>query len=180
MPEEVVETPEESERGFGERLASVRKAVAALLATRAAIFREELAAIGGHTARAAAGLGLAGAFVFFALLVLTAFLCALFARLFGSLLIGFFAVFLLYTVVAAVSAVFGWKALARARALDLSRSREEFQKDWEAVRLALKKEEEKREDEEEAIADTRFSEEASRRREAEEEDLEARFRTGGE
>ncbi len=175
---------EESERGFRERLAAVCKAASALFATRAAIFREEIAAIGGHFGKAAGGLGLAGAFGFLALLVFTAFLCALFARLFGSVLAGLLAVFVLYGVAAAISGVYGWKALSRARRLDFSASFGELRKDWEAVKLAQKKEEEESEDEdkeeEESAADARFSEEALQRRDSEEGDFEARFRAGEE
>ena len=133
---------EPPERGWRERGEEVRKAAGALLGTRMAIFREELAGKTRQLARAAAGFVVAIAFSVLALLVFTAFLAALLANLLGSAALGILAVLLLYAAVAAVAATIGWKALSGVRIGDFPVTREEVRKDWEAVTAARQKEEE--------------------------------------
>jgi uncharacterized membrane protein YqjE len=130
------------ERGWRARLEGVCKAGGALLATRMAIFQEELAGKTRELAKAAVGFGLALAFALLALLVFTAFLASLLANLFGSAALGILAVFLLYAGVAAGAGLLGWKALSRVRIGDFPVTREELRKDWEAVRDARGVEEE--------------------------------------
>lgn len=163
MSERTALSEESSERGWKERLEDLREAAGALLGTRTAIFREELALKIRHFVKAAIGLGLAWAFLLLALFVFTAFLAALLSRFFGSVLIGILAVFVLYAAAAATAGVIGWRALSRVRIHDFPLTRVELRKDWEAVETSWKKKEE--EDEESAQEET---------------NLEARFRTGSE
>ena len=93
--------------GWKERIGAVRRAAAALFATRAEIFREELSEKGSLFAKAAIGLALAAAFGGLAILLLTALLAAVMSRLLGGPIAGIAATLVLYVIVAAVGAILG-------------------------------------------------------------------------
>jgi uncharacterized membrane protein YqjE len=174
--------------GWKERLGAVRRAAKALLATRAEIFREELAQKGSLFGMAAAGFTLALAFGSLALLLATALVAAVFARLLGGPIAGIGAALLLYLAVAAGAAFFGVRKLSRVRPLDFPATRGELSRDLDAIRG-----ESAARDEDPASPEAFAAERASVRpggsadeREDDEEarasaaDLEERFRAGAE
>jgi uncharacterized membrane protein YqjE len=132
-PEETI-LEDRPEPGWKERIGAVRRAAAALAATRKEIFREELSEKGTLFAKAAVGLALAAAFGIFALLLLTALVAALFARLLGGPIAGITAALVLYLVVAALAAVFGGRSLSRVRPFAFPATRDEIRKDLDAVK----------------------------------------------
>lgn len=148
------------EPGWRDRLASATRTARALFATRAAIFREELAEKGALFRKAAVGLSLAALFGALALLLLTALVAALFARLFGGPIAGITVALVLYLLVAGGAGYFGWRSLSRVRPFDFPVTRDEIRRDLDAVR-----EEEDDEEEDEAMETS---------------DLEERFRAGSE
>jgi uncharacterized membrane protein YqjE len=164
--------------GWKDRIAAVTRAARALLATRAEIFREELAQKGSHLAKGAAGLSLAAVFAVLGLLLLTALVAAVLARLFGGPIAGLLAAFVLYMAVAAAAAFFGAKALARVHLFDFPATRDEIRRDLEAVR-----EEGSARDEGPASAEALAAERASMAPDEQESpasDIEERFRAGSE
>ncbi len=78
--------------GWKDRIAAVKRAARALFTTRAEIFREELAEKGSHLGKAAVGLSFAAMFAVLGLLLLTALVAAVLARLFGGPIAGLLAV----------------------------------------------------------------------------------------
>ena len=164
--------------GWKDRIDAVKHAARALLATRAEIFREELAQKGSNLGKAAAGLSLAAVFAVLGLLLLTALVAAVLARLFGGPIAGLLAAFVLYMAVAAAAAFFGAKALGRVRLFDFPATRDEIRRDLEAVR-----EEGSPRDEGPASAEALAAERASVAPEDQESpvsDIEERFRAGSE
>jgi uncharacterized membrane protein YqjE len=121
------------EPGWKERIGAVRRAASALFATRAEIFREELAEKGSALARGAVGLALAALFGFFALVLLTALVAALFARLLGGPIAGITAALVLYLTVAVVAALLGGKAISGVKPFAFPATRDEIRKDLDAV-----------------------------------------------
>lgn len=122
------------EPGWKERLAAVKRAVKALAATRTEIFREELAGKGSLLGMGMAGLVLAFAFASLALLLTTALVAALFARLFGGPIAGIAAALVLYLLIAAGAGFLGVRSLGRVRPLDFPATRDELRKDLDAIR----------------------------------------------
>ncbi len=166
---------EESERGWGERLAEVADTWSALAQTRLAILRAELAEkqsflLKGTIAFAAA-LGMAAG----ALLLLAAFLAAVLASLFGSVALGILGALVLYAAGAGVAGWIGGKAIARVRPFRFPVAGEEFSRDWKALRAAWSRDGATGE----AVEPT-VRVEGPRTREAAPEDLEERFRAGAE
>ena len=164
--------------GWKDRIAAVKRAAQALLATRAEIFREELAEKGSHLGVAAVGLFLAAAFAVLGLLLATALVAAVLARLLGGPIAGLLAAFVLYMVMAAAAAFAGAKALARVRLFDFPATRDEIRRDLEAVR-----EEGSARDRGPVSAEALAAKKASVAPEDEESggsDIEERFRSGSE
>lgn len=153
----------ESPLRFSQRVAAAREKAAALAATRAAIFREELADKGAFAAKAVAGFAAAAFFGSLALILATALIAALFSRLFGSAILGVAATLGLYLAIAAVGAVLGWRALERVQPLDFPATSAELAVDFDALAAAVAAPPE--DDFEEGEGD---------------EDLEGRFREGSE
>jgi uncharacterized membrane protein YqjE len=122
------------EPGWKERLAAVKRAAKALAATRTEIFREELAGKGSLLGMGMAGLVLAFAFASLALLLATALIAALFARLFGGPIAGIAAALVLYLLIAAGAGFLGVRSLGRVRPLDFPATRDELRKDLDAIR----------------------------------------------
>jgi uncharacterized membrane protein YqjE len=184
-PEETI-LEDRPEPGWKERLGAVRRAAAALAATRKEIFREELAEKGSLFAKAAVGLALAAAFGIFALFLLTALVAALFARLLGGPIAGITAALVLYLVVAGLAGFFGGRSLSRVRPFAFPATRDEIQKDLDAVKKHANVE-----DDGPAGEDAVAAERASVRTDDEDEEtreggipkmsgLEERFRAGSE
>ncbi len=176
------------EPGWRDRLASTTRAARALFATRAAIFQEELAEKGALFGKAAVGFSIAAVFLVLALLLLTALVAALFARLFGGPIAGITAAFVLYLAISGGAGYLGWRSLSRVRPFDFPVTRDEIRRDLDAVR-----EEGPSADEGPASPDALAAERASIRpgedddeEDDEEEeamktaDLEERFRAGSE
>jgi uncharacterized membrane protein YqjE len=182
--------------GWRERVGAVKRAAKALFATRAEIFREELAGKGSLFGQAAAALTLALAFAALALVLLTALVAAVLSRILGGPIAGLAAALFLYLVVAGGAAYLGVKRLRRVRPFDFPVTREELSKDLDAVReegalhdegpaspeaLAAERasirpgeSDEEREEREERNEEMRANENES------EVDLEDRFRAGSE
>jgi uncharacterized membrane protein YqjE len=120
--------------GWRERIAAVKRAAKSLFATRAEIFREELAGKGSLFGQAAAALTVALAFAALALVLLTALVAAVLSRLLGGPIAGVAAALFLYLVIAAGVAYFGVRRLSRVRPFEFPVTREELSKDLEAVR----------------------------------------------
>jgi hypothetical protein len=139
--------------------------------TRLAIFREELSGKAAFAARGLAGVALAGALGVGALLLFAALVAALFARLFGSTVLGILAALVLYAALCAAAGWFGWKAISRVRPGEFPATAEELGRDWEAIRSSLVPEEEPEDD---------LQPEGGPPDEEEIEDLEKRLRGGGE
>lgn len=122
------------EPGWKDRLDSAMRAAKALFATRAAIFKEELAEKGSLFGKAAVGLTIAALFGVLAVLLLTALIAALFAKLFGGPVAGITAALALYLLIAGVGGFFGLKSLSRVRPFEFPATRDEIRRDLEAVR----------------------------------------------
>jgi uncharacterized membrane protein YqjE len=168
--------------GWRERIAAVKRAAKALFATRVEIFREELAGKGSLFGQGAAGLILAFAFASLALVLLTALVAAVLARLLGGPIAGLAAALFLYLLIAAGAALFGVKKLRRVRPFDFPLTREEVRKDLDAVREKDEVHEETESPEAPAAerAGIRPGESDPEREEKLEVDLEDRFRAGSE
>lgn len=121
---------------FSRRVSAVREKAAALVATRAAIFREELADKGVHVAKAMAGFLVAAFFGSLALLLATALLAALLSQLFHSAIAGVGATLGLYLAIAAAGAVLGWKALGSVQPLDFPATGAALAGDFDALATA--------------------------------------------
>ena len=172
MKDETAGLPEEDEeRTWRARLSAVAGASRSLGQTRLAIFREELSGKAAFTARGLAGVALAGALGVGALLLFAALVAALFAKLFGSAVLGILAALVLYAALCAAAGWFGWKALSRVRPGEFPATAEELGRDWEAIRSSLAPEAEPEDD---------LEPEGGPPDEEEIEDLEKRLRGGGD
>jgi uncharacterized membrane protein YqjE len=154
------------EPGWRERLAAAWSGLRALVATRAELFREELAEKQARIARGMAGLGIAAVFGLLASLLLTALIAVLLSLAFGRLWAGLAAALVLYLAVAGLAARFGIKALSGLRLFDFPATREEIRKDVAALRRSASPGE--------RVTSSRASPGEPR------EDLEERFREGSE
>jgi uncharacterized membrane protein YqjE len=132
-PESIPNEAAGGRRSVRERLGALSRAVASLVGTRVAIFREELGAKARLLVGAAIGLTLAFALAGLALLLGTALVAALLARLLGSATAGILAALLLYLAAAAVAGLYGWRALSRVRPMDFPLTTSEIRKDWQAA-----------------------------------------------
>lgn len=117
-----------------ERLAAAWSGLRALIATRAELFREELAEKQARLARGMVALTIAAVFGLLASLLLTALIAVLLALLFGRLWAGLAVALVLYLAVAGLAARFGIKALSGVRLFDFPATSEEIRKDLAALR----------------------------------------------
>jgi hypothetical protein len=156
----------DSRSRFSQRVAAAREKAAALAATRAAMFREELADKGASAAKAMAGFAAAIFFGSLTLLLATALLAALLSRLFGSAIAGVAATLVLYLAIAAAGAILGWRALGRVQPLDFPETGAALAGDFDALATAAAA---APEDEDGDLEDGE-----------DEDDLEERFREGSE
>ena len=125
---------------WARRLRSLLESGRRLASTRAAIFSEELGVKAGVLARALAALFLAAAFGGLSLLLLTAWIAALFSKLLGGPVAGILAAFALYVAVAAVAGFLGGKALSRVKPLEFPVTGGELRKDMAALRASARPE----------------------------------------
>lgn len=123
---------ETSGPGWGQRLRDFFEALAGLLSTRAAIFREELGGKASSLGRALAAFFFAAAFAWLSLLLLTAGIAALLSSLFGSAILGILVTFVLYAAVAGLAAYLGVKSISRVD-FTFPVTGEEIRKDWQAI-----------------------------------------------
>jgi uncharacterized membrane protein YqjE len=126
----------DTRRGFSQRVAAAREKATALAATRAAMFREELADKGASVAKAVAGFAAAAFFGSLALLLATALLAALLSSLFNSAIAGVAATLVLYLAIAAIGGIFGWRALVRVQPLDFPATGAAIAGDFDALATA--------------------------------------------
>jgi Putative Actinobacterial Holin-X, holin superfamily III len=136
MRDEAEAVPEEAQRGWRDRIVLLSNAAGALLRTRLAILREEIALKAAFAAKAFVAVVVAVAAGAGALLLFAALLAAIFASLLKSVVLGILAAFVLYGLIAVAAAALGWKALTRVKPLELRATEEELRRDWEAVRAA--------------------------------------------
>jgi uncharacterized membrane protein YqjE len=162
------ETPGPS---WGQRLRDFFEALAGLLSTRAAIFREELGGKAASLGRALVAFFFAAAFAWLSLLLLTAGIAALLSSLFGSAILGILVTFVLYAAVAGLAAYLGVMTVWRVD-FTFPVTGEEIRKDWQAIAHPPSAE----------PADPAGPEEVAARRPgpSSPDDLEARFRVGSE
>ena len=124
------------EPGWRERLWAVGAAAGRVLETRKAIFQEELAEKGGLVGKAFIGIFFALLFAILAGLLLTALLAAVLSKLFGSSILGILATLVLYVGVAALAGWIGVKKLSRVRPFEFPATRNEVDRDLDAVKRA--------------------------------------------
>jgi hypothetical protein len=136
VSEEQEPAGEEAQRDWHERIGLLSSAASALLKTRLAILREELAVKALFAAKALAGVAVALFAGAGALLLFAALLAAIFASLLKSVVLGILAAFVLYGLITAVAAALGWRALTRVKPFDFRATQEELRRDWDAVRIA--------------------------------------------
>lgn len=172
--EEGVEIGEMEARGWADRIAGVAAQAGDMLKTRAEILREELAEKVEHAARGLAGMVIAFGLAACALMLLAALMVALLTKLFGSLILGILATFVMYGVAAALFGLQASKSFKRVRPEEFPATREELLRDVEAIREAMSIGVSGEEPDDGVPAPP------STRGEAEVEDLEARFRAGAE
>src|SRR5215470_3943691 len=142
MSSETGELPgEEDERGLRDHLADVSTAASRLLATRLAIFREELSVKAVLVARGFAFTVAAAAMAVGTLLMAAALLAAVFAKLFGSLILGILATVVLYGAGAGGAAYAAVRALTRAKPFEFPATGAELARDRETIAAALAPEE---------------------------------------
>ncbi len=170
MSTERAELPgEEDEKSWRDRLGEVAAVGQGLLATRLAIFREELAGKAILAARGAALVAVAAALGVGALLLLAALLAAILAGLFKSVILGILGAVVIYGAGAAVAVSMGWKALSRVRPLEFPVVTEELSRDWQAVAASLAPEADTDDEPDDPARDAQAIE-----------DIEERFRAGSE
>jgi len=169
MSTERAELPgEDEQRSWADRFGEVAAAGRALLATRLAIFQEELSVKAVLAARGLAAILVAATLVVGALLLAAALLTALLAKLFNSVILGILAALVLYAAGAAAAGLYAFKALTRVRPLEYPAAAEEISRDLQAIAASLAPETEPGEDEAEPLQDEEIA------------DLEERLRRGTE
>jgi hypothetical protein len=124
---------EDEERSWGERIGVVADAWSALVQTRVAIFRAELAVKAMLLARGVVAVLIGLGLVIGALLLFAALLAALFAHWFGSVALGILAALALYAGGAAFAVSAAVKALRGVKPTEFPASRDELRRDWRAV-----------------------------------------------
>ncbi|HEY2798495.1 MAG TPA: phage holin family protein [Thermoanaerobaculia bacterium] len=171
---------EEEERSWGERIGVVAEAWSALVQTRLAIFREELAAkatllVKGVVA-AVIGLGLAIG----ALLLLAALLVAVLAHWFGSVGFGILGALVLYAAGAGAAVAAAGKWLKGVKPTEFPASADELRRDWRAVSESWRAESEAAAGPEVVVPPPRPPDALGTLREDRVENLEDRYRAGAE
>ncbi len=158
-PKRLPEQEEEAAPGIFSRLKDALVATKGLVGTRVEMFRAEASEKGSLVGRGAAGLGVALVVGWFAMLLFTALVAVLLARLFDSLWLGLLVAFVLYLAGAGAAAFLGMKAFKQFKLFHFPETSKGLQEDWAAIRDSIR---------------------APVIEEGEENDLEARFRAGSE
>jgi uncharacterized membrane protein YqjE len=171
MASEGAELPgEEQAWGWREHLADISAAISRLLATRLAIFREEASVKAVFVAKGFAFVVVAAAMAVATLLSAAALIAAVFAKLFGSWILGILATVVIYGAGAGGAAWAGFKALTRVRPFEFPATAEELSRDREAIAAALTP----------PASDAGTMDDTEGRRDVPVDDLEDRFRAGSE
>ena len=137
MSSEQDEIPDEdSQRGWGDRIAEVADTWSALAQTRLAIFREELAAKRTLLVKGAIGVAIAVGLAAASLLLFAAFVAALLTHLLGSVVWGILGALVLFAAGAGAGGWLGGKALSRVKPFAFPASQRELSKDWRAVQAS--------------------------------------------
>ena len=137
MAERIPTGPSDAEaESLGRKLSGLLEAGSRLFSTRASLLREELSVKTTLLGKGCAGVSLAVAFVFLALLLFTAFIAALFTSLLGGPVAGIAAAFGLHILIAAAVGWFGVRQLSRVKPTDFPVTKEEIRKDIAALRAA--------------------------------------------
>ena len=118
------------------KLAGLLEAGRRLVSTRASLFGEELEVKAGFLGKGCAGLSLAAAFVFLALLLFTAFIAALFTSLLGGPVAGIAAALGLHVFIAAAVGYFGVRQMSRVKPFEFPVTSGEVRKDMAAIKAA--------------------------------------------
>jgi uncharacterized membrane protein YqjE len=116
-----------------EQAGRVLRSGSALIATRAALFREELSAKGGFLGRALALLALALGFGLLALFLLTALVAAVLTKLLGTAVAGILATLVLYLAAGGAALLVGRRLFASVRPFDFPLTTQELRRDFEAL-----------------------------------------------
>jgi uncharacterized membrane protein YqjE len=166
----------ESGRRWSDRLAQLADSAASLVATRLAIFEEELGVKTRLFGKGLAGAGIAAAFALGATFLFAALLAALLAQLFGNVALGILAAMAIYLAVAGAAGYWAWKSFSQVHPTEFPATRRELARDADAVRAALAQDP----DPEEGPSPGASDEEGVEDAEGEVQDLEARLRAGAE
>lgn len=150
---------EEAAPGVFSRLKDAFAATKGLIGTRVEIFREEVSEKGSLAGRGAMALGIALVVGWLAMLLFTALLAVLLAKLFDSVWLGILVAFVLYSAGAGAAAFVGIQALKQLKPFHFPATSEGLKEDWAAIRDSVRPPKSFDEDEN---------------------DLEARFRAGSE
>lgn len=129
-------TSDTEAESLGRKLSGLLEAGSRLFSTRASLFGEELSVKTTLLGKGCAGVSLAAAFVFLALLLFTAFIAALFTSLLGGPVAGIAAAFGLHILIAAAIGWFGVRHLSRVKPTEFPVTKEEIRKDIAAIRAA--------------------------------------------
>ena len=124
-------------RRWSDRLDQLASATQSLLATRLAIFEEELGVKGRFFGKGLVFAGVAAAFGFGAVLLFAALLAAVLAQVFGNAALGVLGAGVVYAAGAFVGGYFAWRALAKVRPTEFPATARELSRDAEAIRAAL-------------------------------------------
>jgi hypothetical protein len=137
MAERIPPGPGDAEaESLARKLSGLLEAGSRLFSTRASLFGEELSVKTTFLGKGCAGVSLAAAFVFLALLLFTAFIAALFTSLLGGPVAGIAAAFGLHILIAGLVAWFGVRQLSRVKPTEFPVTKEEIRKDIAALRAA--------------------------------------------
>lgn len=153
------EQEEEAAPGVFARLKDAFAATKGLIATRVEIFQEEVSEKGSLAGRGAMALGIALVVGWLAMLLFTALVAVLLAKLFDSVWIGILVAFVIYAAGAGAAAFVGIQALRKLSPFKFPATSEGLKEDWAAIRDSVRSPVTVEEDEN---------------------DLEARFRAGSE
>ena len=161
---------------WSDRLAQLLSTAQSLVATRLAIFEEELGVKTRFFGKGLVFVSVAAAFGFAATLLFAALLAAVLAQLFGNAALGILGAGVLYAAGAAGAGWFAWKAFAEVKPSEFPATSRELARDADAIRAALARDP----DPEEGPDPEYVPEDDGDESEGDVRDLEARLRAGAE
>ena len=136
MAEKFPTGPDPEAESLGRKISGLFEAGSRLFSTRASLFGEELSVKTTFLGKGCAGVSLAAAFVFLALLLFTAFIAALFTSLLGGPVAGIAAAFGLHILIAGLIGWFGVRQLSRVKPTEFPVTGAEIRKDIAAIKAA--------------------------------------------